>query len=132
MDEHQAAADRYGALDRDPGSADGMPADGGSGSYGGCRTRRRRSGALTEDEHLAAWFPTRVVGERRAGAPLVFEFPDGEAPAFEGRMLAFDRAYRTPHEGRPGAACRAVERSCDEREYGRGRGTGRRGRRFRG
>ena len=26
--------------------------------------------AVTEPEHLAAWYPQEIVGERRAGAPL--------------------------------------------------------------
>lgn len=42
--------------------------------------------ALTEDEHLAAWFPQRIVGERAAGAVLSFEFRGGEAEPFAGRM----------------------------------------------
>jgi DNA-binding transcriptional ArsR family regulator/uncharacterized protein YndB with AHSA1/START domain len=46
--------------------------------------------ALTEREHLAAWFPTDVDGERSAGAPLRFDFRNGEGPAMEGEMLAYD------------------------------------------
>jgi len=46
--------------------------------------------ALTESEHLAAWFPTTIGGERVAGAPLRFEFSDGAAPPMEGEMLAFE------------------------------------------
>ena len=46
--------------------------------------------ALTEAEHLRAWFPTDVVGERRAGAALEFEFREGEGPTIEGAMLAYD------------------------------------------
>src|SRR5215207_3869268 len=45
--------------------------------------------AITEPEHLAHWFPTTIEGERAAGAPLRFSFPGGEAPPFEGEMLAF-------------------------------------------
>src|SRR5438094_969870 len=44
--------------------------------------------ALTDHEHLAVWFPFRIEGERAAGAPLRFVFPNGEAPVIEGRMLA--------------------------------------------
>ena len=44
--------------------------------------------AVTEPEHLDAWFPQRVVGEWRAGAPLKFESRDGEAPEFDGEVLA--------------------------------------------
>jgi uncharacterized protein YndB with AHSA1/START domain len=46
--------------------------------------------AITEAEHLAHWFPTTIEGERAAGAPLRFSFPGGEAPPFEGEMLAFE------------------------------------------
>lgn len=45
--------------------------------------------ALTASEHLAAWFPTTIEGERAAGAPLRFAHRDGIAPPFEGEMLAF-------------------------------------------
>ena len=34
--------------------------------------------AVTEPEHLGAWFPDQIVGERRAGAPLRF-VPHGHA-----------------------------------------------------
>ena len=46
--------------------------------------------AITEPEHLRAWFPTTVDGERAAGAALRFTFPDGEGPEFDGTMLAYD------------------------------------------
>ncbi len=46
--------------------------------------------ALTEPDHLAAWFPTTIEGERRAGAPLQFGFRDMEAPPFDGEMVTFD------------------------------------------
>src|SRR5271165_5674171 len=45
--------------------------------------------ALSEPEHLAAWFPTTIEGERSPGAPLRFAFTDLEAPSFDGEMLAF-------------------------------------------
>lgn len=44
--------------------------------------------AITEPEHLARWFPTTIEGERVAGAPLRFSFPGGQAPPFEGEMIA--------------------------------------------
>jgi uncharacterized protein YndB with AHSA1/START domain len=44
--------------------------------------------ALTEPEHLAAWFPTTIEGDRAAGATLRFSFPQGEAEPFAGRMIA--------------------------------------------
>jgi uncharacterized protein YndB with AHSA1/START domain len=46
--------------------------------------------ALSEPEELATWFPTEVIGERAAGAPLRFVFPNGEAPPFDGRMIAYE------------------------------------------
>ena len=44
--------------------------------------------AVTEPAHLDAWFPQRVTGEWRVGAPLKFESRDGEHPAFDGEVLA--------------------------------------------
>lgn len=46
--------------------------------------------AVTEPGHLAAWFPTSIDGERRAGAPLQFTFPNGAAPPFDGEVVAYD------------------------------------------
>jgi uncharacterized protein YndB with AHSA1/START domain len=46
--------------------------------------------AITEPEHLVHWFPTTIEGERQAGAPLRFTLPGGEAPPFDGQMLAFE------------------------------------------
>jgi uncharacterized protein YndB with AHSA1/START domain len=46
--------------------------------------------ALTEPEHLAAWFPTTVEGELAAGSELQFSFREAQAPPFDGTMLAFD------------------------------------------
>jgi len=46
--------------------------------------------ALTEAEHLSAWFPAEMHGERSAGAKLTFVFPDDEGPTTEGEMVAFD------------------------------------------
>lgn len=44
--------------------------------------------ALTEESHLAAWFPTTIEGELRAGAPLTFRFRGEEAPPTTGAMVA--------------------------------------------
>jgi uncharacterized protein YndB with AHSA1/START domain len=44
--------------------------------------------AVTEPEHLAAWFPQEIVGDRRAGAPL--RFVSSRAGSFDGQMLVFD------------------------------------------
>jgi uncharacterized protein YndB with AHSA1/START domain len=46
--------------------------------------------ALTEPEHLAAWFPQDVEGERAAGARLRFVSREDAAQAFDGEMLAFE------------------------------------------
>jgi uncharacterized protein YndB with AHSA1/START domain len=45
--------------------------------------------ALTEAEHLAAWFPTRIEGDRATGAPLRFAFANNEGPTLEGEMLIY-------------------------------------------
>ncbi len=46
--------------------------------------------ALTEDDHLAAWFPTTIEGERVAGAPLRFSFRESEGAPFDGEMTSYD------------------------------------------
>jgi uncharacterized protein YndB with AHSA1/START domain len=46
--------------------------------------------ALTDDVHLAGWFPTTIEGEWSAGAPLRFSFRENEAPPMDGEMLAVD------------------------------------------
>lgn len=46
--------------------------------------------ALTDAEHLRAWFPAEIEGERVAGAPLRFVFPDGQGPAVPGEMVVYD------------------------------------------
>jgi uncharacterized protein YndB with AHSA1/START domain len=46
--------------------------------------------AVSEPEQLAAWFPTTIEGQRAAGAPLRFSFPRGQAPPFDGEMLAYE------------------------------------------
>jgi uncharacterized protein YndB with AHSA1/START domain len=51
--------------------------------------RERVWRAITEDAHLAAWFPTTMEGPRRAGAALRFSFRHGEAPPFDGVLLTF-------------------------------------------
>jgi uncharacterized protein YndB with AHSA1/START domain len=43
--------------------------------------------ALTEPEHLQTWFPQRIVGEWRVGAPLQFVSQFGD---FAGEVLAFE------------------------------------------
>jgi uncharacterized protein YndB with AHSA1/START domain len=45
---------------------------------------------LTEPEHLAAWFPTRVEGEWAIGAALRFVFPDADGPALTGEVLVYE------------------------------------------
>ena len=44
--------------------------------------------ALTETEHLNAWFPMRVRGAWAEGATLTFADPQGRGPEFTGRVLA--------------------------------------------
>jgi uncharacterized protein YndB with AHSA1/START domain len=44
--------------------------------------------AVTEPEHMAAWFPDRMVGDRRAGAKLRFVTSGDDG--FDGEMLVFD------------------------------------------
>jgi uncharacterized protein YndB with AHSA1/START domain len=46
--------------------------------------------ALTEPEHLEAWFPTTVEGERTPGATLRFEHRGGEAPPMAGKLITYD------------------------------------------
>ena len=46
--------------------------------------------AITEPEHLAAWFPARVEGERREGARLSFVFENDEGPTLDGEVLRYD------------------------------------------
>jgi uncharacterized protein YndB with AHSA1/START domain len=44
--------------------------------------------AITEPEHLEAWFPQRVIGEWTVGAPLRFAFRGGDLADFDGEVLA--------------------------------------------
>lgn len=44
---------------------------------------------LTEPEHLEAWFPTTIEGERAEGARLRFAFPGG-GDSMDGEMITFD------------------------------------------
>jgi uncharacterized protein YndB with AHSA1/START domain len=44
--------------------------------------------AVTEPDHLDAWFPQRILGDWAAGAPLKFESRSGEFPSFDGEVLA--------------------------------------------
>jgi uncharacterized protein YndB with AHSA1/START domain len=47
--------------------------------------------AITEPEHLKAWFPDTIVVERwEVGAPLRFQPAEGVADAFDGEVLAFE------------------------------------------
>jgi uncharacterized protein YndB with AHSA1/START domain len=43
--------------------------------------------AITEPEHLKAWFPQQLVGDWRVGAPLRFASAYGD---FDGEVLAFE------------------------------------------
>jgi uncharacterized protein YndB with AHSA1/START domain len=53
-------------------------------------TREKVWRALTEPEHLAAWFPTDIEGERAPGAALRFVFRKGEMPPTDGEMITYD------------------------------------------
>jgi len=82
---HDLETDEYGTLERGPDGTSVL------------RYRRRLAHpqhkvwrALTEDSHVAEWFPTTIEGERAAGAPLRFSFREGEGEPFDGEMLAFD------------------------------------------
>lgn len=46
--------------------------------------------ALTEEDHLAAWFPTTIEGELAPGASLCFRHRDEVLPPFGGEMIAVD------------------------------------------
>jgi uncharacterized protein YndB with AHSA1/START domain len=46
--------------------------------------------SLTEPAGLRAWFPAVIEGERAAGAPLRFVFPDDEGPTLPGEMTEYD------------------------------------------
>jgi uncharacterized protein YndB with AHSA1/START domain len=46
--------------------------------------------ALTEDEHLAAWFPTTIEGDRAAGAALTFRHREADLEPMTGELLAFE------------------------------------------
>jgi len=46
--------------------------------------------AVTDEDEMAAWFPSRVEGERKVGAPLQFPFEGGEAPTFDGEVRVWD------------------------------------------
>jgi uncharacterized protein YndB with AHSA1/START domain len=43
---------------------------------------------LTQEDHLAAWFPTTIEGELKSGAPLRFSHRDEVVPPFDGEALA--------------------------------------------
>ena len=46
--------------------------------------------ALTEPEHLAAWFPCDIEGERQPGASLKFVFRNNEGPDIGGEMVRYE------------------------------------------
>jgi uncharacterized protein YndB with AHSA1/START domain len=45
--------------------------------------------AITEPEHMQAWFPQHVCGEWVVGGPLTFSSPEGRGPDFGGEVLAY-------------------------------------------
>jgi uncharacterized protein YndB with AHSA1/START domain len=44
--------------------------------------------AVTEADHLNAWFPMRIRGDWVVGGPLTFADPEGRGPEFTGQVLA--------------------------------------------
>src|SRR5689334_11905619 len=46
--------------------------------------------AITEPEHLKAWFPSAINGEPKTGAALEFVFPLADRRVMHGAMLACD------------------------------------------
>jgi uncharacterized protein YndB with AHSA1/START domain len=50
--------------------------------------------ALTEAEHLEAWFPCSIEGERTAGSALQFSFREMPDLKLEGEVLAWDPPHR--------------------------------------
>lgn len=46
--------------------------------------------ALVEPEHLEAWFPTTMEGDRAEGASLKFSFREVEAPPMQGEMITYE------------------------------------------
>jgi uncharacterized protein YndB with AHSA1/START domain len=51
--------------------------------------RERVWRAVTQQEHLAAWFPQRIRGAWAAGAELTFSDPQGRGPDFTGKVLMY-------------------------------------------
>ena len=45
--------------------------------------------AITEPEHMRAWFPQHVSGDWVVGGPLTFSGPEGRGPDFDGEVLAY-------------------------------------------
>jgi uncharacterized protein YndB with AHSA1/START domain len=50
--------------------------------------------AITEPDHLKAWFPDTVEGEMAPGAKLKFVFDDDAMPPFDGEVLVFEPVSR--------------------------------------
>ena len=46
--------------------------------------------ALTQEQHLAAWFPTTIEGEMRPGAPLRFRFRGTDLPPTTGELIEYE------------------------------------------
>jgi uncharacterized protein YndB with AHSA1/START domain len=46
--------------------------------------------ALVEPEHLEAWFPTTIEGDRAEDASMRFSFRKDEAPPMEGKMITYE------------------------------------------
>jgi uncharacterized protein YndB with AHSA1/START domain len=46
--------------------------------------------ALVQLEHLDAWFPTTMEGDRVEGAELTLSFRENETPSMHGEMITYD------------------------------------------
>jgi uncharacterized protein YndB with AHSA1/START domain len=51
--------------------------------------RERVWRAITEPEHMRAWFPQHVSGDWVVGGTITFSSPQGRGPDFDGEVLAY-------------------------------------------
>ena len=57
--------------------------------------------AITEPEHMRAWFPQDVAGEWVMGGALTFSGPEGRGPDFDGEVLAYQHSHWWSSAGAP-------------------------------
>ena len=81
--------------------------------------------AITEPEHMRAWFPQRVSGDWVVGGRLTFSSPEGRGPDFDGEVLAYQPqslvefrwgtdVIRLELAGRPGGCALTLLDTFDE------------------